>query len=194
MARATKIDPKSRIISCESELDRENHYEIEYDKLIIGVGAKTRTFGIPGVSQHAFFLKQLGHARKIRNRIIKNFELAVDPNVSEDEKRRLLSFVVVGGGPTGVEFGAELYDFFEEDLSLLYADVKAYFKVTLIEASQILQSFDEGLRQYAEKKIKSRQRFELITGVVSEVSDRDVLLKSGVRIPYGALVWSTGKY
>ena len=53
-------------------------------------------------------------ARKIRNRILSNFELAIQPGIDAEEKKRLLHMVIVGGGPTGVEFGAELYDFVEQ--------------------------------------------------------------------------------
>lgn len=69
--------------------------------------------------------------------------------MSEEEKKRLLHCVVVGGGPTGVEFSGELSDFITRDVRERYAHVKDYVKVTLIEANEILSSFDVGLRQYA---------------------------------------------
>lgn len=56
----------------------------------------------------------MADARKIRNRILHNFELSIQPGIDEAESKRLLHFVIVGGGPTGIEFGAELYDFVEE--------------------------------------------------------------------------------
>jgi hypothetical protein len=59
-------------------------------------------------------LQEVGDARRIRNRILSNFELATQPNTSSDESQRLLHIVIVGGGPTGVEFGAEVYDFVEQ--------------------------------------------------------------------------------
>ena len=58
--------------------------------------------------------KEITDARRIRNRILENLELATQPNTSEEERKRLLHFVVVGGGPTGVEFGAEFYDFLNQ--------------------------------------------------------------------------------
>lgn len=58
----------------------------------------------------------MSDARKIRNRILSNFELALEPGIAEKEKQRLLHTVIVGGGPTGIEFGAELYDFVEQVL------------------------------------------------------------------------------
>ena len=61
-----------------------------------------------------FTLQEVGDARKIRNKILSNFELATQPTISAEESQRLLSIVIVGGGPTGVEFGAEIYDFVEQ--------------------------------------------------------------------------------
>lgn len=66
---------------------------------MIGVGALPNTFGVPGVEQHAFFLKELADARKIRGRILSNFELSLEPNVSDEERRRLLHTVIVGSSP-----------------------------------------------------------------------------------------------
>ena len=57
---------------------------------------------------------EVADARAIRNRIINNFELAVQPGIGKSRVKQLLHFVIVGGGPTGVEFGAELYDFISQ--------------------------------------------------------------------------------
>lgn len=60
------------------------------------------------------FFQEVGDARKIRNQLLSNLELALQPGIPEAESERLLHTVIVGGGPTGVEFGAELYDFLEQ--------------------------------------------------------------------------------
>ena len=59
-------------------------------------------------------IQEVSDARLIRNRILKNFELATQQATSEEERKRLLHFVIVGGGPTGVEFGAEFFDFLKQ--------------------------------------------------------------------------------
>lgn len=64
------------------------------------------------------YIQEVSDARLIRNRILKNFELATQQATSEEERKRLLHFVIVGGGPTGVEFGAEFYDFLKEVQSI----------------------------------------------------------------------------
>lgn len=113
-AKARSLDIQNKKVICES-LVQNDIFELEYDKLVIAVGVKTNTFGIDSIKEgeikgdSVFFLKQLAHARAIRTNIIDCFEKASLPNISEAERRRLLSFLVVGGGPTSCEFAAELH-------------------------------------------------------------------------------------
>ncbi|CAG8609016.1 8266_t:CDS:10, partial [Ambispora leptoticha] len=102
-------DLDNQIVNCTSNLEKKrDKFSIPYDTLVIAVGANSNTFGIPGVGEHALFLKDVSDARKIRQRVIECFEHASQPGVSEETKLGLLHFAVVGGGPTGVEFSAEL--------------------------------------------------------------------------------------
>jgi NADH dehydrogenase FAD-containing subunit len=119
-AKAEVLDQKNNKLLCRSIHGDE--FEIEYDKLVIAVGVKTNTFGIPSIQpgNGIFFLKHLAHARGIRNNIIDSFEKAAIPNVSIEERQRLLSFVVVGGGPTSCEFTAELHGMYTYFLFLYY--------------------------------------------------------------------------
>lgn len=73
---------------------------------------------------HVYFLKQLGDARDIRNRLLECFERASSPFISDKERCRLLSFVVVGGGPTSIEYAAELHDFLKTDVKRWYPDLQ----------------------------------------------------------------------
>lgn len=191
LASASDIDMKNKKVKCKSVLS-ESEYEIPYDKLVIGVGAMSNSFGITGVEKYAVFLKEVSDAREIRNRILKNFELALEPGIDPAERKRLLSTVIVGGGPTGVEFGAELYDFIVEDVSRLYKDLAKEVCVTLIEADKILSMFDMGLRRYAERKIRQRDRFNLKQAAVSVVTQYGVHLRGGGYVPCGLVVWSAG--
>ena len=147
-----------------------------------------------GTSRHnIFFLKQLEHARAIRNRIIECFERASSPSVSEAERGRLLTFVVVGGGPTSIEFTSELYDFLTRDVSLWYPDLANSHSVTLVEAGKhLLGSFDETLSSHVERKFKKRQ-IQMLTGEsVKKVRGNSVELSSGRVLNFGVCVWSTG--
>src|SRR5204862_4504366 len=109
-AECTEIDPAGRHVTCRLP-SGENLFTADFDHLVIAVGAINNTHGVPGVEEHAFFLKELRDARAIRQRIIQRFEEAAFPGVSPEEQQRLLRLVVVGGGPTGVEFAAEMHDF-----------------------------------------------------------------------------------
>lgn len=79
-------------------------------------------------------VQEVEDAQRIRRTVIDCFERACLPSLSDAERKRILHFVVVGGGPTGVEFAAELHDFVIEDLPRLYPDVKDFVKITLLEA------------------------------------------------------------
>ncbi|PIK44622.1 hypothetical protein BSL78_18543 [Apostichopus japonicus] len=191
-AEAVGLNIEKQVVTCRSSLKNHKVYDVPYDKLVIGVGAVSNTFNVPGVKEHAFFLKEVSDARGIRNRILSNFELALQPGTSLSEKKRLLHIVIVGGGPTGVEFGAELYDFVKQDVSRLYREEQLLVRVSLIEGRKILSAFNQKLQQYAEKKIKARGQMELIQSNVIDVTSDSVTLQDGSVFPCGLVVWSTG--
>jgi len=191
LAKATKLDADKNTLTCSSDVG-DHSYELKYDFLVIGVGALSNTFGIPGVSEHAYFLKEIADARAVRNRIITNFEESLYPDITQDEQKRLLHFVIVGGGPTGVEFGAELYDFITEDVTRLFSQEKNLVRVTLIEANEILPSFDRKLRTFAERKFKQRKNYEVLKSRVVEVGRDYVKVEDGTKLPCGMVLWSTG--
>ena len=117
-AWAEDVDMSHKLVLV-SQTDADGNvlkFYLPYDKLVISVGSNTNTHGVDGL-EHAHFLKTIADARAIRNRIMDNFELACLPTTSDEERKRLLSFVVAGGGPTGVEFASELFDMLQEDLT-----------------------------------------------------------------------------
>jgi len=85
-------------------------FELEYDYLITAVGAMPNTFGVPGVEENCMFFKEIVHASKFRQEVNERFERATLPGIPRERVRELLTFVVIGAGPTGVELAAELYD------------------------------------------------------------------------------------
>ncbi|XP_066932061.1 probable NADH dehydrogenase [Clytia hemisphaerica] len=191
LSTATGLNSEKNELYCKADISGKE-FTLNYDKLVIAVGCTSNSFGIPGVAEHTFFMKEIADARKVRNRIISNFESSLHPNITEEEQKRLLHFVIVGGGPTGVEFGAELYDFITRDVARLYPSEEQFVKVTLIEGQSILPSFDQKLRDFTERKIKQRKNFHLLKDFVVEVGDGFVKLKSGDVINTGLVVWSTG--
>lgn len=191
-ASCQSIDAGHNAVECERALDGKS-FRLEYDYLVIAVGAISNTFGIPGVKEHTHFLRELSEARTIRQGIIDCFERAGAPGLPDDERRRLLHFVVVGGGPTGVEFAAELHDFVTEDLRKWFPRLMEDVRITLVEAAPgILTTFDKKLSEYA-LRIFQRQRIEVRTqAMVREVRAAELVLSDGSSIPFGFAVWSTG--
>ncbi|KAM1205145.1 hypothetical protein ACFX2G_006083 [Malus domestica] len=112
--------------------------------------------------------------------------------VSEEEKSRLLHCVVVGGGPTGVEFSGELSDFIQRDVQERYVHVKNYIHVTLIEANEILyHHLTIGCGTMLKKQL-TKSGVRLVRGIVKDVKDKKIILNDVTEVPYGLLVWSTG--
>ena len=187
------FDNKS--IQCRDAFFEGKSFSLEYDKLIIACGSESNTFGIKGVktTPHVFFLKQLEDARAIRNRMIECFELASSPGCSPEERKKFLTFVIVGGGPTSIELSAEIYDFLKHDVTRCYPELFSLVKIKVIEATpHILGSFNSGLVSYVEGLLKSRN-IELMTNIaVADVVDSKIILKDKTEIPFGMVVWSTG--
>lgn len=177
------------------------HFYVPYDKLVLAVGSQTNPHGVKGLD-NCFFLKDIRDARLIRNQIIQNLELACLPTTSDEERRRLLSFVVSGGGPTGVEFAAELYDLLNEDLTKHFPKLlRNEISVHLIQSrGHILNTYDEAVSKYAEERF-ARDHINVLTNSrVSEVRPDSIVFTqrgkdgktSTKELPMGFCLWSTG--
>ncbi|PKS13311.1 hypothetical protein jhhlp_000082 [Lomentospora prolificans] len=203
-AEATEIDPERKVVKMRDESEVKgtvNETEVPYDMLVVGVGAENATFGIPGVREHTSFLKEIGDAQAIRKKIMDCVETAAFKDQDPEEVNRLLHMVVVGGGPTGVEFAGELQDFFEEDIKKLIPNFSSHFKVTLIEAlPNVLPSFSKTLIDYTQEKFKEQTIDVLTQTMVKKVEEKQLTavitrpdgVKETIVIPYGLLVWATG--
>jgi NADH dehydrogenase/NADH:ubiquinone reductase (non-electrogenic) len=194
-AACNEIDYKSKKLHC-TEVFKNEPFTMDYDYLVLAPGSETNTFNVPGVegNPRVFFLKQLDQARLIRNKLIESFERAGMPSITTEERKRLLTFVVVGGGPTNVEFASELHDFLTMDVARCYADLLPYVRVVVVEASgHILGSFKSSLVDYVEKLFLSRRiDVRANTTVTAIEHGSTAVLGDGTRLPFGLMVWSTG--
>ncbi|KAK9936253.1 hypothetical protein M0R45_013103 [Rubus argutus] len=198
-AECLKIDAENKKVYCRSHLkDGENEFVVDYDYLVISVGADVNTFNTPGVKEHCHFLKEVEDAQKIRRTVLECFEKACLPTVSDEDKERILHFAIVGGGPTGVEFAAELHDYVNDDLVKLYPGVKDKVKITLLEAgNHILSMFDKRITEFAEEKFR-REGINVKTGSMvvkvdkNEITTKEMKTGEESKIPYGMALWSTG--
>ena len=122
-AKASSLDVEKRVVDCQ-DLYSKQTFSLPFDYLVLACGSKTNTFNTPGVAsnegQDVFFLKHLHHARSIRNRVIECFERASNPMLTLQQADALLSFVVVGGGPTSCEFATELKSLLDDDMPTWY--------------------------------------------------------------------------
>ncbi|KAL2052139.1 hypothetical protein ABVK25_007581 [Lepraria finkii] len=203
-AEATKIDYQKKVvyINDDSEIKGDtSSTEVPFDMLVVGVGAENATFGIPGVREYSCFLKEVGDAQQIRKRIMDCVETASFKDQSPEERKRLLHMVVVGGGPTGVEFAGELQDFFEQDLKKWVPEIVDNFHVTLVEAlPNVLPMFSKQLIDYTEKSFKEESITIRTKTMVKNVTDKTIEAEftrpDGTKekeiLPYGLLVWATG--
>lgn len=206
-AKARALNIEQQTVECE-DLFKGIRFEVKYDYLVIAAGCKTNTFNTPGVGERegkeVFFLKHLHHARQIRNRTLECFERATNPTLTDEERQRLLSFVVVGGGPTSCEFTTELHDFLSQDVGRWYPDLTKDIRVTLVEAGpNILGTFDKALVQYYESGLKKRGITVLTSTAVTRVEEHgendsdphhttSAHLADGTELPFGTMVWSAG--
>lgn len=125
-------------------------FSVPYDKLVIAVGAVSKTFKTPGVRENAMFFRDIGDARRVKRRVRECFELAVLPTTSPEMRRHLLHFAIVGAGPTGTELAANLRDYITQDVVRLYPAVQGVPQISLYDvAPKMLSMFDESLSRYA---------------------------------------------
>ncbi|OAX83910.1 hypothetical protein ACJ72_01723 [Emergomyces africanus] len=201
-AEAVDVDFSEKLVEV-SQLDsngQERRFYLPYDKLVIGVGSTTNPHGVKGL-EHCNFLKSIDDARKIKNKVLENLELACLPTTSDEERKRLLSFVICGGGPTGVEFAAEIFDMLNEDLLRSFPRIlRNEISVHLIQSrSHILNTYDQTLSEYAERRFANDQVDVLTNSRVKEVKKDKILftqIEDGKpilkEIPMGFCLWSTG--
>ena len=196
--------------------EKANIY-VPYDKLVIAVGSSAATHGVPGL-ERCYQLKTIGDAQRIRQRIIDNFEVASLPTTTPEERKRLLSFVVCGGGPTGVETAAEIYDLCQEDIMNYYPKLcRQDVTIHVIQSrghilntvrldnmgiifSLMSPQYSEAISKYAENKFL-HDGVDLITNArVSAVTPDSVVYTTRSKdgktesheIPTNFVLWSTG--
>ncbi|CAF1105552.1 unnamed protein product [Adineta ricciae] len=198
------VRPSKREAGASSRIIKDSarsrpQFQMKYDTLVVAIGSENNTFNTPGVEEHAHFLKEVLDARRIRSAISDAFESANTPSQTDEERKRLLHFVVVGGGPTGVEFAAELADLVREDLHHYFPRLVANdVKITLIEAlDHVLSMMDKQISDYTEKHFRRENIEVLMNTFVKEVKQREVVIQFKgsnqlTSIPCSVVVWATG--
>lgn len=192
LGKIGQVNLKSKSIAPPEDLTGETGMHVQYDYLILACGARHSYFGHNEWEDFAPGLKTLEQATEIRKRILSSFELA--ENETDPEKRAaLLNFVIVGGGPTGVELAGAIADISKTVLVNDFKHIDAsQAKVILVEASpRILASFDPKLSKKAELDLKDlgvqvRQGTRVMNITKDGVQIGDEFIKSG------CVIWAAG--
>ncbi|GAX84552.1 hypothetical protein CEUSTIGMA_g11973.t1 [Chlamydomonas eustigma] len=195
-----EADPASKTLMCCFPADQgfpEACFKLSYDVLIIGVGTVNNTFGIQGVAEHCNFFKSIEDASALRARVSECFERAALPGSTDEERKKLLSFVIVGGGPTGVEVAAELYDMINDDVIKLYPSLKPFVAIRIVELmDHVLSTYDRKISLYTADQFKRAGIKLVLNSRVASVGDGVVTVvnkqNQAEEIPFGACVWATG--
>lgn len=166
---------------------------LDYNYLILAFGAETNYYGLQSVARHSFGLKDLDEAVSIRNHVLRMFELAAQEQEPE-LRRAMLTFVVVGGGPTGVESAGALAELARLVQLKDFVELRPQeLRVVLLEASDQLLAGMPAPLQEATAETLWRKHVEVRFGAtVTDFDGRQVLLKSGEVIPGRTMIWAAG--
>ena len=166
--------------------------ELPFDHLLLALGSETNSVGIPGVAEHSLGIKTLGDAVMIRAGVINSLESAsVEPD--PDRRKRMLTFVVVGGGFAGVETVGAINDL-ARDILPHYGQIDPReVRVVLIHGGGvILPELGDALGRYAQEKLTNRQvEIKLNTRVISYAGGA-VHCSGGEAVPAAIVVWAAG--
>ena len=170
----------------------EDEPPVYFDYLILAAGASTNYFGIDGAEKYSFPMKTVDEANALRNHIISVFEeVSADPGLIDEG---WLNFVVVGGGPTGVEMAGALSELFHMVLRKDYPhlDINRAQFILLEAAEHVLAPFAPDLRSYSLDELRKRHVDVRLGEAVIRVTEDHVTLKSGDAIPTHTVIWGAG--
>ena len=186
LARVVGADPSSRMLFMDTGED------IPYSRLIVATGGTAEDFGIPGVRENAFRLYDLEDARALRNRILCTLERAL-ATADEALRARHLTFVIVGGGATGVEMAGALGEFRRHVVPRDYRLPPDAVRIVLVEAGpDVLAPYPEPLRARARRDLEALGVEVHTTTKVDRVRTGEVELAGGDRIASETIVWAAG--
>lgn len=186
MAKATGFDTARQVVET-------NHGDVHYDYLIIAAGATTNFFGMANVEKHSYGMKTIQEALHIRNHTLHMFERANKQEDDEATRRKMLTFICVGGGPTGVEEAGALAELVEiqkkEYHNLNFDEVR----IILIEATdKVLPMMPPELRQYTVDTLRKKGVEVMLNTQVADCTEDGLVLKDGTFIPSKTVIWAAG--
>ena len=193
----TAIDHAGRTVTVRPPTPQSTHervepYTLTYDHLVIALGAEARTLPIPGLAEQAMGFKQVEEATALRNRVLTRIEDAASTWDTE-RRRRLLTFVFVGGGFAGVEAIAELEDMARATVRTIPSIEQRDVRFVLVEGSRrILPELTEELSGYGLQQLRERGIDVRLNTFLSSCVDGHVVLSDGTEFDADTIVWTAG--
>lgn len=186
MGEVTNIDFEARYVKLNGSV-------IAYDYLIFAVGGETNFFGMETVQQNGFQVKDIESAVATRNHLLKMFEKA-SREADAEKRKAMLTFVVVGGGPTGVETSGALAELISHVMRKEYPELDIReARVLLLEAGNaLIASYPDELRK-ATHRLLSKKNVEVrFNARLTDYNGQRVLLADGTEIQTNTLIWTAG--
>jgi len=186
MGEATSIDFAGRVVQAGGK-------SISYDYLILAAGSTTHHFGVPGAAEHAYSLKTIDDAIRLRNHILCCFERAIH-ETDVERRRSILTFAIVGGGPTGLEFAGALAELIRKPLLRDYPQLDfTEVRVVLVEAREnVLPGLPQRLRAYAARRLRQMGVDVRVKSFVERVTAQALYLHKGETLRTETVVWTAG--
>jgi NADH dehydrogenase FAD-containing subunit len=189
----------------------QHNHTLRYDYLVIALGSETKFFGMKSIEENAFTMKNLGDAIILRNHILNMLEQADVEHESHEIKRKLTTFVVVGGGFGGVETIGAVNDFVRDSIKTYYHNIMEedyntkedlkknnsnnidYTRIVLVSSTgRLLPEMDEELGEFALQKLRKSGVEVMLNMHAKEASEDSVRLDNGTIIPTYTLIWTAG--
>jgi len=184
-SRVQGIDVEKKVVSTDDG-------EMEWDYLVVALGSTTNFFGMADAEENSLILKSLRDAVSIHNHILDNYEAAL-LEVDEQRQRELLTFVVVGGGPSGIELVAAIQDFLRKALIRDYPSLTPHVRVLLVEAQDaLLSGMKAKMSELAISRLSSRGIEVLLKTRITKVWSGGIQTADGQTIPTRTVIWVAG--
>jgi NADH dehydrogenase len=184
-SRVQDIDVAKKVVSTDDG-------ELEWDYLVLALGSTTNFFGMADVEKSSLILKSVRDAVSIHNHILDNYE-AASREGDEQLQRELLTFVVVGGGPTGIELVAAIQDFVRKALIRKYPSLTPQVRVLLVEAQDaLLSGMKAKMSELAISRLRSRGIEVLLKTRITKVWAGGIQTADGQTIPTRTVIWVAG--
>ncbi len=186
LAELQQVVPEQNKIITDTE-------EIRYDVLVLATGADTNFFGNTQIAGHAFPMKSTVEALQLRYRLLQNFEKALTVT-NPEQLQKLMNFVVVGGGPTGVELSGALAEMKNYVLPKDYPELDfSKMNIYLLEgADKTLSAMSEKSSRQSQKYLEKLGVSVMTNALVKDYDGQNVVLNNGEKIFAGTMIWAAG--